>query len=320
MRADAPGQSIAATIPVVDFAGMDVPTERAATAAQLSRALETFGFCYVRHHGVPQPVLDALFAQSHAFFSLPAAAKEQVRPADRRNTLGYGGVGSQALDETRPADLKETFQASPEAPWARPNAWPADLPGFREAVLAFHTAASAACMRLMAALAHSLGLPEDHFAPYFDASDSTARLLHYPPLPATLAPGQIRAGAHTDFGGLNLLFNDGEGGLEIQLPDGTWLPAPALPGAGILNTGDLIERWSNGQFRSSPHRVVNPAGASAARDRYSAVLFHSPNRDALIECLPPCQGPARPARFPPITAGQHMQARIEASRRHNPNY
>ena len=83
-----------------------------------------------------------------------------------------------------------------------------------------------------------------------------------------------------------------------------------------MNTGDLIERWTNGMFRSSLHRVVNPIGPSAARDRYSVVLFHVPNPDVLVTCLDPCQSPERPAQFPPITAGEHLSARIQASRGH----
>jgi isopenicillin N synthase-like dioxygenase len=307
-----------ASIPVVDFAGFagDALARRAATAAELRAALEGYGFLYLRHHGVPQLVLDALFTASRRFFALPLAAKQAATPAERGNTRGYGGVASQALDEAQPGDLKETFQAGPEPADTRPNAWPADLPGFREAVMAFHTTATAACHQLMRAIAVALGLPEAYFEPFHARSDSTARLLHYPPLQGAPAPGQLRAGAHTDFGGINLLFNDGEGGLEIQLPNGTWLPMPALPGAAIVNTGDLLERWTNGQFRSSPHRVVNPSGAAATRDRYSAVLFHSPNRDAVITCLEPCQSAARPPRFPPVAAGDHMRARIEASRAH----
>src|SRR5689334_2086547 len=213
-------------IPVVDFAGFgsDDPARRAATAAELRAALEAYGFLYLRHHGVPQAVLDAMFAGARAFFALPLAAKQAAMPAERANTRGYGGVASQALEEGRPGDLKETFQAGPEPAAERPNAWPADLPGFREAVMAFHTTATAACDALMRAIAVALGLPADHFAPYYTHSDSTARLLHYPPVEGPVAPGQLRAGAHTDFGGINLLFNDGEGGLEIQLPDGTWLP------------------------------------------------------------------------------------------------
>jgi isopenicillin N synthase-like dioxygenase len=306
-----------AQIPVVDFAGFASgdPARRAATCAALRRACETYGFLYLENHGVPSEVVDEVFAQARIFFALPQAAKEAARPQDRRNTLGYGGLGNQALEHGRPPDLKEMFQASQEEPWARPNVWPEGLPGFREAIMAFHTAATSACERLMQAIAVSLDLPEGYFEPFYDRSDSTARLLHYPPLAEPPAPGQIRAGAHTDFGGVNLLFPGAEGGLEIQAPDGTWLPTPARAGAGIVNTGDLIERWTNGLFRSSPHRVVNPEGAAALRDRYSLVLFHSPNRDAPVVCLEPCQSAERPARYPPITAGAHMQARIEASRR-----
>ncbi len=304
-------------IPLVDFAGFadGAAARRDSVAAALRGALETYGFCYLSSHGVPAPVLDALFAQSRAFFGLPLADKQRVRPADPRSTRGYGGVATQALDETRPADLKEVFQAGPEREEIRPNAWPERMPAFQTAVRAFHDAACATCMQLMRAIASSLGLAEDYFQPYYTHTDSTARLLHYPPLAEPPRPGQLRAGAHTDFGGINLLFQSDQGGLEIQAPDGTWIPAPSVPGTAVVNTGDLIERWTNGQFRSSLHRVVNPDGPAAMRDRYSAVLFHSPNRDAVIACLEPCQTAHRPPRFPPITAGEHMRARIESSRR-----
>ncbi len=307
----------APTIPLVDFAGFasDDAAARTATAAALRAALEAYGFLYLRNHGVPTAVLDDLFAQSRAFFSLPPGVKEQARPKPG-STRGWEGVGAQALDVARPGDLKETFQAGPEREWARPNTWPEGRPAFRAAVMAFHAAASRACDQLMRAIAVSLGLPADYFDPYYDRCDPTARLLYYPPLGSAPAPGQLRAGAHTDFGGINLLFQGDEGGLEIQAPDGSWIAAPALPGTAVVNTGDLLERWTNGRFRSSPHRVANPSGAAATRDRYSAVLFHSPNNDAVITCLEPCQSPDAPPRYPPITAGDHMRARIEASRRH----
>lgn len=304
------------TIPLVDFEGFAGSNHaiRTATAANFRDALEAVGFCYLRNHGVPAPVVDSIFAQTCAFFALPLETKEATRPGDAGSTLGYGGVGGQALEKGRPGDLKEIFQARPDGAGAAGNVWPPALPEFREAVETFQSAAAAACNRLMAAIAVSLGLPEDYFVPFYTRSHPTVRLLHYPPLEAPLAPGQIRAGAHTDFGGLSLLFPGKEGGLEVQAPDGTWLPAPALPGAAIVNTGDLIERWSNGMFRSTLHRVVNPEGPAMARDRYSVVLFHGPNPDAVITCLEPCQSPERPARYPPITAGEHVLAKARASR------
>lgn len=306
----------AATIPVIDFEGYcrGDPTSRPATAVALRAALESFGFLYLRNHGVPEPALEALFIQSRAFFALSQELKEAVKPQMKGSTRGYGGVASQALDVERPGDLKEIFQAGPERAGPRPNVWPERLTGFRQAVLTFHAAAMETCNQLMHAIAGSLGLPEAYFESFYDRSDSTARLLHYPSLQGSALPGQIRAGAHTDFGGLSLLFQDDEGGLEIHGPNGVWLAAPALAGTAIVNTGDLLSRWTNGQFRSSPHRVVNPLGPASARDRHSAVLFHTPNPDAVIECLAPCQSPERPPMYPPITAGEHMLARIKASR------
>ena len=303
-------------IPVIDFEGSSCErlSRRLETAAALRAAFESIGFLYLRNHGVPVSVLDAVLAQSRAFFGLSQEGKLAVRPPTKGSTRGYGAVASQALDEKRPGDLKEIFQAGPERPGARANVWPEGLAGFREAVLAFQKAAMETCNQLMRAIAVSLGLPEAYFEPYHDRSDCTARLLHYPPLPANPLPGQMRAGAHTDFGGLSLLFPDGKGGLEIRGPEGIWIPAPALPDMAILNTGDLLERWTNGKFRSSPHRVVNPVGPAAERDRYSVVLFHSPNPDAVIECLAPCRSPGLEPKYPPITAGEHMLQRIRASR------
>jgi isopenicillin N synthase-like dioxygenase len=305
------------SIPIVDFAGFasaDAVT-RHATVAALRSALESYGFMYLGNHGVSQALIDAVFARSRAFFSLPQEVKNQAKPKDKGSTRGYEGVGVQALDEAQPGDLKEIFQCGPEPSRVRPNAWPDGRPEFRTTVLAFLDAAKVSCNNLMKAIALSLDLPANFFEPYHDRTDSTLRLLHYPPLAGAPARGQLRAGAHTDFGGMSLLFQDDEGGLEIQSTDGRWIAAPALPGTAIVNTGDLMTRWTNGRFRSSPHRVVNPTGSAANKHRYSFVLFHSPNPDAVITCLEPCQDADNPPRFPPVTAGEHLRARAEASRR-----
>ncbi|MSP40707.1 MAG: isopenicillin N synthase family oxygenase [Deltaproteobacteria bacterium] len=229
-------------IPTIDFAGFTEgdAVRRNSTIAELRRALETHGFMYLRNHGVAQPVVDEVFAQSRRFFSLAPEFKAKAKPKEKGSTRGYEGVGVQALDEGQPGDLKEIFQCGVEPSAHRPNAWPEELPEFRRALLNFLDAAKASCNELMAAIALSLGLPKNYFVPYHDRTDSTLRLLHYPPLPAAPAPGQLRAGAHTDFGGMNLLFQDDEGGLEIQSSDGSWIAAPALPGTAIVNTGDLI--------------------------------------------------------------------------------
>ncbi len=294
------------TIPVVDFAAFMAGDAAARTQAArgIREAFEEYGFVYLRNPGVPQALLDALFARMRAFFALPAEAKARAG--------GYVAPGARGLDTTRPADVKESFsvRATGDPP---DDHWPVEPSDFRDTLLTFRAEAWQACARVMQALAVAFTLPEDYFAAPHRAPAGSISLLHYPPLGGPLQPGQLRSGAHTDWGTITLLFHDGNaGGLEIQRPDGTWLPAPSLPGAAIVNVADLLTRWSNDVLRSVPHRVVLPEDEAATRSRYSVAAFYQPSHDTLITCLEPCQGPDRPARYPPITAGEHVQAKRQA--------
>jgi isopenicillin N synthase-like dioxygenase len=308
------------TIPVVDFDGVwsDDPKVRARTAADLGRALEVYGFLYLKNHRIPTAVVKTMFDQSRKLFYLPQEAKEALRQPQgigRGERHGYEGVGHQALGGNPGGDLKEIFHCGPERPGATPNIWPKELPEFKEAAMAFHEAAAKAGNRFYKAIAVALALSENYFDGYFDHSEALLRINHYPPVQGAVVPRQIRAGAHTDFGGITLLFNDGEGGLEVQDRDGSWIPAPVVEGACIVNTGDLTERWSNGRFRSTMHRVVMPVAEAAKRDRYSIAFFFGPNKDAVISCLPTCQDAEHPPKFPPITALEHVRARVAESRK-----
>jgi isopenicillin N synthase-like dioxygenase len=293
------------TIPVIDFSDFtsgDSDTHQA-TATSIRRAFEDFGFLYLRNHRVPQSVVDELFDQSRAFFALPTEAKTRA--------TGYASLGYSGLDPSKPADVKERFRAPYDSNLS-PTYWPAELPRFREAAQVFHEVTSSVCRQIMCAIAVSFGLRSDYFDKAHQAHPGAVLLLHYPPISEPLLPGQLRSGAHTDFGTITLLFHYGNSeGLEIQRPDGTWLHAPSLPGAPIVNAGDLLRRWTNGQLRSVLHRVVPPQGPAAQQSRYSAVLFYEPRNDAVITCLEPCQGPDRPTLYPPITAGEHLAARRE---------
>jgi isopenicillin N synthase-like dioxygenase len=291
------------TIPVIDFSGFrgENSDTQQAIATSIRRALEEFGFLYLRNHGVHQTLIDELFDQSRAFFALPTEAKARA--------TGYASPGYSGLDPGKPADVKERFRA-PYDSNLPPTYWPAELPRFREAALRFHEVTSTVCRQIMCAIAVSFGLRADYFDEAHQAHPGGVLLLHYPPISEPLLPGQLRSGAHTDFGTITLLFHYGNSeGLEIYRPDGTWLHAPSLPGAVIVNAGDLLRRWTNGQLRSVLHRVVPPQGPAARQPRYSAVLFYEPRNEAVITCLQPCHGPDRPALYPPITAGEHLAAR-----------
>jgi isopenicillin N synthase-like dioxygenase len=293
----------ATSLPVIDFAGFTSGDEasRVATAKAIRRAFEDFGFLYLRGHGVPQEIIDEAFAQSRAFYAFPDEIKAEA--------AGYSRPGYIALDPSKPVDLNETFRAGTDREHP-PNHWPRQQPALRDAILSFHRAGSSTCRSIMQAIALALGLPEDYFDAPHQPQAGRALLHHFPPVRSALLPGQQRSGAHTDFGTITLVFHfAGAGGLEIQRPDGSWLPAPPLPGACVVNVGDLLMRWTNGQLRSVLHRVAAPEGEAATRSRYSAVLFYQPRPDAVISCLEPCQGPDRPACYPPITAADHVEAR-----------
>ena len=155
----------------------------------------------------------------------------------------------------------------------------------------------------MGLYAQALGLPPGGFDDSMRHPHCTLRLLHYPPQPATPAPGQIGCGAHTDWGALTLLAQDDAGGLQVCLPDGQWLDVPPRPDALIVNAGDMMPRWTNDRWRSSLHRVIN---RHAGRDRWSIAYFFDLDPEAQIAPLPGCVSAERPARYAPITAGAHL--------------
>jgi isopenicillin N synthase-like dioxygenase len=298
-----------ARIPIVDLTGtLDDAGRRDAVAREIHRAATDTGFFYVANHGVDDAIVDAAFAAGREFFALPAERKREILMG-RGEMRGYEPLESEQLDALTGADLKESFRLAREG-GGPPNRWPAGLPGFRDALLAYEAATSALGARLVRLLARSLGEPETAFDDAYRGTSATMRVLHYPPRPAASAGHQIGAGAHTDWGGITILAQDDVGGLEVQDATGVWLRAQPVPGTFVINIGDLIARWTNDRYRSTPHRVFNPPDA---HDRYSIALFYGPRDDAWISCLPTCLAPGETARFAACTAGQHLAERWRAA-------
>jgi isopenicillin N synthase-like dioxygenase len=292
-----------------------------AAIAALRAAAEHHGFFYLADHGLDPALIDAVFAQSAAFFALPEAAKQAVHLGLVRHKLGWEPLKAQTLEAGMPPDLKEGFyvgaDVAPDHPavlagrfGVGPNQWPADLPAFRATMTAYYAAAEALATRVMGALARALDLPADYFAAFTHDPACRLRLLHYPPQPGNPHPGEKGCGAHTDFGSVTLLLQDDAGGLQVQdVASGAWIDAPPIPGTFVVNLGDLIARWTNHRFQSNPHRVINRSG----RERYSVPFFFTGNRDYVVECLPNCLAPGQAPHYPPITTEAHLAERYAAT-------
>jgi isopenicillin N synthase-like dioxygenase len=301
----------AAAIPVIDygpyFAGEPGALPRLAAAVR--HACTEVGFFYLRNHGVPDTVVERAFAASKRFHALPLAAKLALRLNE--NNIGYLPInasvqGASTVHRATRPNQNESFFAShdrgPEHPdvlAGKPlrgrNQWPQGLPGFREDVMAYMKALEALCDRMLPAFAAALDLPPDHFAPFFaNEAHITLRLLHYPPQEAA-EDNLFGQAPHTDNSFMTVLARGEVPGLAVRFPSGEWFPPPLIPGTFLVNLGNIMRRWSNDRFLSTPHGVLNDSGV----DRYSIAYFHSPNPDSIIECLPSCVGADNPPRYPP---------------------
>ena len=306
-----------ASLPLIDLTGLlgDDPRTRAAVAEQIGRACRDTGFFYIHNHGIDPALQAAVFQQAQRLFELPDDAKRALDKAASPANRGYEALRGQCLEADAPPDLKEGFylgrELAPDDPRVLagrfnhgPNQWPAVLPAFRPVMQRYHHAMTQLAERLMAGLALSLALPEDYFAPFCEDAMATLRLLHYPPQPANAAPGEKGCGAHTDFGGLTLLLQDDNPGLQVwHHTTQAWIEATPLPGTYVVNLGDMIARWTNDRYRSTLHRVVNRSG----RERYSVPFFFGGNPDHRVACIPTCLAPGETPRYPSVTVEQHYR-------------
>jgi isopenicillin N synthase-like dioxygenase len=298
------------TLPVIDFTN----AADDALARQLDKAFTDIGFCYFKGIGVDQTLVDGVFEASRRFHAQPRAAKDAI--AMNRFHRGYMAPKTSIIETssvakvTRPND-SESFMLMHEVPPGDPrhgrpldgpNLWP-DLPGFREAVEAYEQAMHAFCLRLLTPLGLALGLPRDWFQPHFRQPTTFLRLLHYPPHAKDAPDDAFGSAPHTDYGFITILCQDKQGGLEVRRRDGTWLAAPPIDGTWVVNVADMLSRWTNGRWQSTPHRVKNLSGG----DRYSCPYFFDMSMDSIVEVLPTCQ----PAKYPAVRYGDYLIERLD---------
>lgn len=312
-------------IPVIDFEPFmsDDAIARQEVSRQIYQACHNIGFMYLKNLGILPSLVEQTFSKTKQFFELPLTVKNQLAWSDEFSNRGYVAVERERLDQDKPGDLKEAFNLGKEVnlhdftEQERSslilNKWPTNQDTFRKTVTEFYQACVAAAEKVCRAFALALSLPESFFADHHNQQNYTLRLLHYPPITQPPKLQQVRAGEHSDYGSFTLLFQDEVGGLEVCTAAGEWIAAPCIPGTVVVNTGDLMQRWTNHVFCSTKHRVRIPEDERVKKSRYSIAFFCTPNNAAEIACLESCQSPEHPPLYPRISAGDYLLSRLQAT-------
>jgi isopenicillin N synthase-like dioxygenase len=313
-------------LPVVDVGSLwsGVPDgELSRLGAQVCGACRSTGFFYIVNHGVARDLIAGAFEANRRFHARPLADKLKIKL--NRWHRGYQTLaGSTLVSSARfaparhPNQLESFFvrhEVDPADPGYKvqplqgPNQWPDD-PEFHDTVSRYDTAMRDAGMRLLTVFSTAIGERPDFFAERFSPPTTALRLIHYPPAPLDRADDLYGAHPHTDYGFLTILAQDDVGGLEVRRPDGTWMAVPFVPDSFIVNIGDILARWTNDGFNSTPHRVINP---SPDRDRYSIGYFFDPRLDTEIGTLAHFRESARGRTYAPVRYVDYFSGRLDAN-------
>ncbi|KAH7085223.1 hypothetical protein BKA63DRAFT_499216 [Paraphoma chrysanthemicola] len=342
-----------ANIPIIDFAKATTGTdqEKEHTAKEVDQAFQNVGFVYLKNHGVPLDMVDECFSWSKKFFALPPETKSLApHPPGGAHHRGYSAPGVEKVSQNtydanelsklrEIPDFKESFESGNVHDTAQPNIWLPDdvLPGFRAFMEEYFVVCSHLVHRILTCLSIALDVPEPGLSSTHTQSLFQLRLLHYPAIAAAelQTNKRSRINAHSDFGTLTLLFQDGVGGLEVEDPrvPGQFRHAEPRGGTVLVNVGDLMARWSNDRWKSTVHRVGIPAayavddtnssigeennegegkGEMVVPDRYSIPFFATADPETVVEALPGCWDEERPKRYESVTAWGYVQMRMEA--------
>ena len=308
------------SIPIIDFAGVRAGDAKRirAVAGEVFAACTGVGFFYIKNHGVPETVVERAMAAARDFFHLPAARKAEV--SANANHRGFHALGDALMYGAKKPDYKEFYSIGLELPADDPavlageklrgaNNWPRFMPELQPALYDYFEANGVCGRDLLKVVAVSLGLAEDFFAPRYAKPLQRTQILYYPPQDPQADELQFGVAPHTDYGCITLLWQDDNGGLQVrERATRSWIEAPPIPGTFVINVGDLLARWTNDRFSSTPHRVINRSG----RERFSIATFYDPDFSTPVD--PRDLGtPDAECRYAPVGAGEHILRRFDES-------
>ncbi|KAF2658685.1 Clavaminate synthase-like protein [Lophiostoma macrostomum CBS 122681] len=328
-------------IPLIDFSQYlsgDAAAKKSAAQAVLG-GFQGAGFIYLKNHGIPASTVSNVFAHSAKFFARSQEQKDALAWYSPEANRGYTAQGREkvtdleehgdveALRQSVP-DLKESLEIGREDEPDMPNMWPPTegdeaAKQFKQVMLNFHNTCKELHMQVMRAIALGMGINESWFDGFTDVGDNTLRLLHYPGVSKSVfkrsdGQEQVRAGEHSDYGSITLLFQDSRGGLQVRSPKGTFVDATPIPDTIVINAGDLLSRWSNDTIKSTKHRVVEPPpkkeddGSDSYPPRYSVAYFCNPNFERTIEAIPGTYEETG-KKYEGIKSGDYLVRRLTAT-------
>jgi isopenicillin N synthase-like dioxygenase len=297
-------------IPILDMgpylAGVAGARERLADNIRFIQ--ETIGFYVIVNHGIDRPIIDDAYTALAQFFALPIEDKMKLKFG--ASSVGYIAPKSTVyvtskINENTKQDLNETLALALERPadhpylldgvrFTGPNPWPDGLPGFRDPIVTFQEAMLDLGRLMVPLYALALEQPVDAFDQYFEEPIQWTRNSHYPAVEPE--ENQFGISPHSDHSFMTLLPLSDVPGLQVLTRGGAWLPAEPVANGIIVNTGEFLNRWTNGRFIASPHRVVPPT-----EDRYSMAVFFNPAPETVAAPLENCCSPENPAQYEPVS-------------------
>lgn len=306
-------------IPVVDledwYAG---EARKAKVVTAVGEALADTGFFAVKNHGIDAALTEAAYRVAQQFFHLPPEVKAAYFSPEKKGQRGYTGYGREHAKDSAAPDLKEFWQVGrPDVPDDHPvhrlfgpNYWPdRESPEFRDVMIRLYRGLDGLGKVLLEAAALHLGEPARLFRDMVEDSDTIVRVLYYPPVGADVPPGAVRSAAHEDINLITLLSGATAEGLELLRHDGSWMPVHTGFDTIVVDAGDMLQNLTNGLYRSTTHRVVNPGDSHS--ERFSMPCFIHPRTDVDLSPLPSCVARTGGVkRYADVSAGQFLMQRL----------
>ena len=306
------------SIPVVDYLDFTSGDEerKSAFIQSVGDSLKDIGFFALKNHGIPLSAIEQSYEQGDAFFSMSEDVKRTYLQPQIAHQRGYTAFGIEHAKNNPAPDLKEFWQTgrshptSGKKPTYVENVWPNNhLPQFREVIDGLFSRMENVSQNLLESCSLYLGKPKSWLGSMAEDGNTIMRIIHYPALGDDVLPGAVRSAEHEDINFITLLVTATADGLEVMDHDGSWIKVEGDATHIIVDSGDMLQNLTNGLFKSTTHRVVNPANSTERR--FSMLMFVHPRNEIDLTPRPEfIELTGGKALFQSITAGDYLHQRL----------